>query len=74
MQTGEVVRRTAFNLLDRIHGGRLNRLKEVNKREILEGISQEYEDRRLKAILGFAKNHSEFYRDTRRHKDWKIFR
>ena len=31
MQTGEVVRRTAFNLLDRIHGGRLNRLKEVNK-------------------------------------------
>src|SRR5699024_8908710 len=62
MQTGEVVRRTAFNLLDRIHGGRLNRLKEVNKREILEGISQEYEDRRLKAILGFAKNHSEFYR------------
>lgn len=62
MQTGEVVRRTAFNLLDRIHGGRLNRLKEVNKREILEGISQEYEDRRLKVILGFAKNHSEFYR------------
>ena len=51
MQTGEVVRRAAFNLLDRIHGGRLNRLKEVNKREILEGISQEYEDRRLKAIL-----------------------
>ena len=35
MQTGEVVRRAAFNLLDRIHGGRLNRLKEVNKREIL---------------------------------------
>src|SRR5699024_2479059 len=62
MQTGAVVRRAAFTLLDRIHGGRLNRPQEVNTRETLEGISQEYEDRRLKAILGFAKNHSEVYR------------
>ncbi|MGI6005900.1 MAG: hypothetical protein ACOX8E_00235 [Ruminococcus sp.] len=62
MQAGEILRRTAFNLLDRLHGGRLNQLKEVNKREILEGITQEYEDRRIRALLDFAVKHSEFYR------------
>ena len=30
MQTGEVLRRVAFNLLDAAKGGRLKKLKEVN--------------------------------------------
>ena len=34
MQTGEVLRREVFNLLDAAKGGRLKKLKEVNKREI----------------------------------------
>ena len=33
MQTGEVLRRVAFNLLDAAKGGRLKKLKEVNKRK-----------------------------------------
>ena len=33
MQTGEVLRRVAFDLLDAAKGGRLKKLKEVNKRE-----------------------------------------
>ena len=37
MQTGEVLRREVFNLLDAAKGGRLKKLKEVNKREIVEG-------------------------------------
>ena len=36
MQTGEVLRRVVFNLLDAAKGGRLKKLKEVNKREIVE--------------------------------------
>ena len=31
MQTGEVLRRVVFNLLDAAKGGRLKKLKEVNK-------------------------------------------
>lgn len=31
MQTGEVLRREVFNLLDAAKGGRLKKLKEVNK-------------------------------------------
>ena len=33
MQTGEVLRRVVFNLLDAAKGGKLKKLKEVNKRE-----------------------------------------
>ena len=32
MQTGEVLRREVFNLLDAAKGGRLKKLKEVNKK------------------------------------------
>ena len=39
MQTGEVLRRVVFNLLDAAKGGRLKKLKEVNKREIVEGVT-----------------------------------
>lgn len=35
MQTGEVLRRVVFNLLDAAKGGKLKKLKEVNKREIV---------------------------------------
>ena len=43
MQTGEVMRRVVFNLLDAAKGGRLKKLKEVNKREIVEGVTEEYQ-------------------------------
>lgn len=33
MQTGEVLRRVVFNLLDAAKGGKLKKLKEVNKRD-----------------------------------------
>ena len=42
MQTGEVLRREVFNLLDAAKGGRLKKLKEVNKHEIVEGVTEEY--------------------------------
>ncbi len=63
MQFGEVARRTAFNMLDTAKGGRLQQIKEVNKREIVEGITQEYEERRLRAILKHACSDSAFYRE-----------
>lgn len=63
MQTGEVLRRAAFNVLDKRNGGKLNRLKQVNKREIIEGISAEYADRRIQLLLDYAKEHSQYYRD-----------
>ncbi len=61
MQPGEVIRRTAFNTLDRLHGGRLNRLKEVNKAEIANGVTQEYQDRRIQDILAYAVRNCAFY-------------
>ena len=57
MQAGEVLRRVAFNALDTIQGGRLKKLKEANKREIVNGITPEYRERRLQAIMDFAKEH-----------------
>ena len=41
MQTGEVLRRVVFDLLDAAKGGRLKKLKEVNKRESVEGVTEE---------------------------------
>ena len=41
MNTGEVLRRTVFNLLDASKGGKLQKLKEVNKREIVEGVTED---------------------------------
>ena len=55
MQTGEVLRRVAFDLLDAAKGGRLKKLKEVNKREIVEGVTEEYMDRRLHILLEYVK-------------------
>ena len=48
MQAGEILRRAAFNGLDRLHGGKLAKIKAVNKREIVEGITEEYEQRRVR--------------------------
>ena len=62
MQAGEILRRTAFHALDMVNGGKLNHLKEVNKREIVDGITQDYEARRLDAILDYAVEHAPFYR------------
>ena len=50
MNTGEVLRRTVFNLLDASKGGKLQKLKEVNKREIVEGVTEEYMERRLNTL------------------------
>ena len=55
MNTGEVLRRTVFNLLDASKGGKLQKLKEVNKREIVEGVTEEYMERRLKTLLDYVK-------------------
>ena len=67
MQTGEVLRRVAFNLLDAAKGGRLKKLKEVNKREIVEGVTEEYVDRRLHILLDYVKEHSPYYKN---HPEW----
>ena len=64
MNTGEVLRRTVFNLLDASKGGKLQKLKEVNKREIVEGVTEEYMERK---ILPFTAN-------IRNGKNSKIFR
>ena len=62
MQAGEVLRRTAFNAIDFLKGGKMNRLIKVNTAEIVNGITPEYEERRLEAILDYAKEHCAFYK------------
>ena len=64
MQTGEVLRRVVFNLLDAAKGGKLKKLKEVNKREIVEGVTPEYMERRIDLLLDYVKNHSPYYKKT----------
>ena len=68
MQTGEVLRRVAFDLLDAAKGGRLKKLKEVNKREIVEGVTEEYMERRLQILLNYVKQYSPYYKE---HPEWK---
>lgn len=62
MQAGEVIRRMAFQMLDRLKGGRLEKIKKVNKREITEGVTEEYVQRRVKMLLDYAGKHSAYYR------------
>lgn len=62
MQSGEVVRRTAWTLLDDLHGKRQQTLKKVNKQEILHGVTEEYRNRRLSAIMRYARENCPFYR------------
>ena len=61
MQPGEVARRWGFRLLDTVRGGKLQTLKEVNKSEIVRGVTTDYQKRRLSAILRYAAAHSEYY-------------
>lgn len=63
MQAGEVLRRVAFNMLDFVQGGTLNKIKKVNKREIVEGVTDSYVDRRLNSIMEYAKKQTTFYKD-----------
>ena len=67
MNTGEVLRRTAFNLLDRMKGGRLQKLKEVNKSEIVYGVTDEYRRRRVAAITEYAGTMCPLYRNIPYH-------
>ena len=61
MQTGEVLRRSAYNMLDKVHGGRKERLLAANKKKFLGGITPAYKERRLQKLLSYAKEHCEFY-------------
>lgn len=64
MQAGEVLRRAAFNTLDFVQGGTLNKIKKVNKREIVEGVTDSYVERRLNSLMEYAKKHTEYYRNN----------
>lgn len=37
----------------------------MNKREIVEGVTKEYVDRRIGALLDYAGKHSEYYRELK---------
>lgn len=67
MKAGEWMRRTAFFALDTVRGGFNKKLLETNKREIVQGVSPEYEERRLSAILAYAAHECPFYRDLPSH-------
>lgn len=62
MQFGEVIRREAFNTLDAVKGGELEKLKETNMSEIVNGVTEEYAARRTKAIINYAVKNCAFYR------------
>ena len=76
MQVGEVLRRWAFYGLDALQGGKLNRLKEVNKREIVQGVTPEYIDRRIEKLLDYARVQNAFRisRCCTRGITWNIMR
>ena len=63
MQAGEILRRTAFNTLDKLQGGKLEMIKKVNKREIMEGVTEDYVQRRIDALLDYARKHSAYYKE-----------
>ena len=67
MQTGEVLRREVFNLLDAAKGGRLKKLKEVNTHELVEGVTEDYMERRVQTLLSYVKQHSPYYKE---HPEW----
>ena len=55
MQTGEVLRREVFNLLDAAKGGRLKKLKEVN--QYVEGnIFKSVENVNLEMVVAYKKD------------------
>lgn len=62
MQAGEVLRRSVFNGLDKVKGGKLATIKKVNKGEIVSGVTEEYVERRLDVLLAYARENCAFYR------------
>ena len=55
MQTGEVLRRVVFNLLDAAKGGKLKKLKEVN--QYVEGnIFKSVENVNLETVVAYKKD------------------
>lgn len=68
MEAGEVLRRVVFNGLDAVKGGRLKKLKEVNKREWTHGVTEEYMERRVRILLDYVKEHSPYYKE---HPEWE---
>ena len=74
MQTGEVLRREVFNLLDAAKGDRLKKLKEVNKHEIVEGVTEDYMERRVQTLLSYVKQpHKKWCSDLTGHKKNKTY-
>lgn len=74
MQTGEVLRRVVFNLLDAAKGGKLKKLKEVNKREIVEGVTPEYMEQEDRSASGLCKKTLRIIKNIRNGQNWKISR
>lgn len=64
MQTGELMRRCAYDALDKAHGGKKEKLLAANKRRFLGGVSPSYMERRLRKLLGYAREHCAFYAKT----------
>ncbi len=73
MNFGEILRRSVFNALDAAKGGRLGRIRKVNKMKILSGITPAYEKRRLEAILDHAVNNCPYYKDYKGYKSLQDF-
>jgi phenylacetate-CoA ligase len=73
MSFGEKIRRVGFNTLDILTGGKNQKLKDVNKAEIVSGITPEYQKRRLAAITAYASDHCPFYRKLSGITDLSLF-
>lgn len=72
-QAGEVLRRTAWTALDRVQGGRLEKMLAVNKAEIVRGVTEEYRRRRLQAVMDYASLCSPYYRSLPDHPTLRDF-
>lgn len=62
MTGGELIRRFAFDCLDKVRGGKLKLLKEKNKSCILQGVDESYPVERIEKLLDYACKHSDFYK------------
>lgn len=58
----ELLRGKLFEGLDFLRGGTLQRIKEVNKKEIVDGVSKDYVKRRLHTLMEYSKRNSQFYK------------
>ena len=72
-QAGEVLRRTAWTALDRVQGGRLEKMLAVTKAEIVRGVTEEYRRRRLQAVMDYASLCSPYYRSLPDHPTLRDF-